>query len=414
MKKNLFYIVMTILSLIFLSCSKENEENIIEATLSFSAEQAELASKKNSVVTIEISSNQTVFDITVDENAKSWCSATINGKIITIKAISDNPDPTVRTATITVVAGEGNNVAIKSFQVIQAAGDTAATLSLTEDNVTLASTANSTAIVEAISNQSALQATVNGPAMEWCSVSIIDNVLLITALSENNSGEARTAVISVIAGTGSNIASQELTVTQLSPLVSTIIGQVIEGGVVFWLDPVDPKKCKIVSATRLEGKPWCPQEIEGIATGANSEDDGLANTNTLKTLVNFDQYTAAKYCTDMGDGWYLPSKNEVLALFEAYNGTKPGEATPSTPDAITPAEKSARAYFDAALTSIPNGVALNTAADNENGNSIWSSTESSSDPTKVWWVRFGKFAVDAGAKRSTTRTVRAVKFVTID
>ncbi len=413
MKKDYIYLMIVVLSLFFLRCNDNPEDDIIEATLSFSTEQVELANTKNSVATIEINSNQPEFDVTVDESAKSWCSATINGKIITIKAISDNTSPAPRTATITVVAGEGSNIVIKSFQVIQAAGDIPASLSLTKDSVTLASTANSTAIVEVTSNQSALQAVVNGPAVEWLSVSVTDNVLLITALSENNSEEARTAVITVNAGTGSNIASQELTVTQLSH-VASIIGQVIEGGVVFWQDPENPKKCKIVSATRLEGDAWCSPEVERIATGAISEDDGLANTNTIKALPNFNLYTAAKYCTDMGDGWYLPSKNEVLALFEAYNGTKPGDATPSNPDGITPAEKSARASFDAALTSIPNGVPLNTAADNTAGNSIWSSTESTSDPTKVWWVRFGKFAVDEGVKRSTARTVRAVKLVTLD
>jgi hypothetical protein len=411
MEKNFFYTVVTILILIFLSCSKEN--TVENATLAFSADQVELENTENSVVTVEINSNQTAFRATIDEVAKSWCSISIIGKVITIKAIADNPDPTTRTATITIIAGEGSNIATKYLLVTQLAGDTSATLSLTEESVTLSSAASSTAIVEITSNQSNFQATINDPAIDWCSVSIMENVILITTLSENNTGEARTAVITIAAGTGSNIATKKLTVTQLSPMPS-IIGQVIQGGVVFWQDTEDPKKCKIVSATRLEGESWCPQAIETIATGANSEDDGLANTSTIKALSNFDQYAAVKYCTDMGEGWYLPSKNEVLALFEAYNGTKISDATLANPNEITPAEKTARTTFDAALTSIPNGVPLNTAADNAAGNSIWSSSESPTTPTNVWWVRFGKFAVDTGVKRSTARTVRAVKFITID
>lgn len=412
MKKNhsSFFIIITSLLLTLLNCS---EENIVEATLSFSAEQVELENTKNSVATVEISSNQTVFVISMDKAAESWCTVSLKEKIITVKALSDNSDPATRTATITVRAGEKDNTAIKSFQVIQAAGDAAATLTFTEENVTLAAAANSKIVVEVTSNQLSLQATVNASAADWCSVSVTDNVLLITALTDNNSGKSRTAVITVVAGSGSNIASKELTVTQLAPIAS-IIGQVMGGGVVFWQDPENPKKCKIVSATRLEGESWCPQAIESIATEANSDDDGLANTTKIKALANFDQYLAAKFCTDMGEGWYLPAKNEVLALFEAYNGTKSGKATPSNPDGITPEEKSARASFDAALTSITNGVPLNTAADNSAGNSIWSSTESTSNPTNVWWVRFGKFAVDTGVKRSTARTVRAVKLITID
>jgi len=409
MKKNIFYSVVTILSLIFLSCSEDN--TVEDATLAFSADQVELENTKNSVVTIEMSTNQTGFRATIDEAAKSWCSISIIEKVITLKAITDNPDPTPRTATITIIAGEGSNTATKSLQVMQLAGD--ASLRLTEESVTLSSAANSTALVEIISNESNFQATMNDPSIDWCSVSITDNVILITTLSENNTGEARIAVITVTAGTGSNIATKKLTVTQLSPTPS-IIGQVVQGGVVFWQDPENPKRYKIVSATRLEGESWCPQAIETIATGANSDDDGLANTNTIKALPNFNQYTAVKYCTDMGEGWYLPSKNEVLALFEAYNGTKVGDATPTNPDEITPAEKTARAAFDAALTSIPNGVPLNTAADNAAGNSIWSSTESPTTPANVWWVRFGKYASDTGVKRSTARTVRAVKLITVD
>jgi len=409
--KKIKYTVVTILSLIFLSCSKEN--SVENATLEFSADQVELENTANSVVTVEMNTNQTAFRATVDEAAKSWCSYSIIGKVITLKAIADNPNPTARTATIAIIAGEGTNTATKSLKVTQLAGDISATLSLTEESITLSSAANSTALVEITSNQSDFQSTMNDPEIDWCSVSITENVILITTLSENNTGDARTVVITVVAGKGSNIATKELKVTQLSS-VPSIIGQVAQGGVVFWQDPEDPKKCKIVSATRLEGESWCPQAIETIATGATSEDDGFANTNTIKALPNFDQYTAAKFCTDMGEGWYLPSKNEVLALFEAYNGTKSGDATPSNPDEITPAEKTARATFDATLTSIPNGVPLNTAAGNAAGNSIWTSTESTTNPTNVWWVRFGKFAVDTGVKRSTARTVRAVKLITID
>ncbi len=413
MKKNHFLIVVTVLSLIFLGCGKENA--IEEATLSFSLEQVELESTENSVVTVEISSNQTVFDIMVDVAARSWCSATINGKIITIKTISDNPDPTTRTATITVIAGKGSNIATKSFQVTQLSGDVSATLSLTEESVTLASATNSTVVVEAITNQSSLQATVVVPADEWCSVSVTENVLLITALTENSAEEERTAVITVVAGSSTNTITKELTVTQLATASNeSMIGKVFEGGVVFWQDPDNSRRVKIVSATRLEGEPWCPESVADIPTGATSEEDGLANTNILKSLGNFDQYIAAKYCADMGEGWYFPSRREVQALFEAYNGTSWGEATNEVPANITAEEKSARAAFDAALTSLPNGVALNTAAETGNGESIWSSTESNTTSANAWWVRFGKPAVDAGVKRSTARTVRAIKIVTID
>jgi hypothetical protein len=413
MEKNYAYLVIALLSLLFLKCNDDTKDDIIEATLSFSAEEVELASSENSSATIEVTSNQTKFTISVDESAKAWCNATISGKTITVKANSNNTETSTRTATVTVVAGEANNSVTKSFKVTQAAGG--ATLSFSVESVALASAANSTVVVEANTNQSSLQATVVAPADEWCSVSVTENVLLITALTENSAEEERTAIITVVAGSGANTITKELTVTQLATASNeSMIGKVFEGGVVFWQDPDNPKRVKIVSATRLEGEPWCPESVADIPTGATSEEDGLANTNILKSLGNFDQYIAAKYCADMGEGWYFPSRREVQALFEAYNGTSWGEATNEVPANITAEEKSARAAFDAALTSLPNGVALNTAAETENGESIWSSTESDTAPANAWWVRFGKPAVSAGIKRSTTRTVRAIKIVTID
>ncbi len=408
MKKAFEYLLILALCCFWGNCSKEDDP---AATLTLSKETVELASTANSTASVELNSNQTVFSVLVNKEANTWCSAVVTGKTVTVTATSDNSETVERTAIVTVKAGKGKNAIARSFTVVQSAGFIQATLSLTAEEVTLPSAINSTAVVEAISNQTMFQAIVSEAAVEWCSVSVTENVLLIKALSENTSGETRTAVITVIAGTGTNTASKEIVVNQLSPSPS-IIGQVTEGGVVFWQDPENPKRCKIVSATRLEGEPWCPDEIAAIPTGANSLDDGIANTNVIKALENFEQYVAVKYCTDMGEGWYLPSRNELLLLFEAYNGTKISDATLANPNEITPAEKTAREAFDAALISLPNGVALNTAADNSTGNSIWSSTEHATDPTKVYWVRFGKYAVDAGVKRSTARTVRAVKIIT--
>ena len=412
MKTNSSYLFILFLSLLFLKCSDDKQEEIIKANLSLSTEEVALASNANSSATIDITSNQTKLTVSVEESAKSWCRVTVSGKTITVVANSENTEISDRTATLTVIAGKEDNIATKNVKVTQAA---APTLSFADVNVSLASEANSTVVVEANTNQPSLQATVEAPADEWCSVSVIENVLILKALTENSVAEARTATITVVAGTGINAITVGLTITQLGTVVTeSLIGKVLEGGVAFWQDPENLKRYKIVSATRLEGEAWCPEAIAATATGATSEEDGSGNTNKLKALSNYDQYFAAKYCTDMGEGWYLPARRELMALFEAYNGTSWGDATNANPDAITTVEKSARAAFDVALLSLPNGVALNTAYESSAGNSLWSSTENDTDPTKVWWVRFGKVAADTGVKRSTARTVRAIKVVVID
>lgn len=53
-----------------------------------------------------------------------------------------------------------------------------------------------------------------------------------------------------------------------------------------------------------------------------------------------------EYCKD---GWYLPARNEMEAVFTAYNGG-PSQSIGVKPDAIKQEEKDARAAWDKILT----------------------------------------------------------------
>lgn len=70
---------------------------------------------------------------------------------------------------------------------------------------------------------------------------------------------------------------------------------------------------------------WGPTNIN---TNATSTNDGFANMNTIKSIdASLNSYPAFKACNDIGDGWYLPSKNELTALYENRNtlgGFTPG------------------------------------------------------------------------------------------
>lgn len=52
-------------------------------------------------------------------------------------------------------------------------------------------------------------------------------------------------------------------------------------------------------------------------TNARNVYDGLENMNTIKSIdASLSSYPAFKACNDMGTGWYLPSLNELLNLYD--------------------------------------------------------------------------------------------------
>ncbi|GAB5388012.1 MAG: hypothetical protein Alpg2KO_09800 [Alphaproteobacteria bacterium] len=70
----------------------------------------------------------------------------------------------------------------------------------------------------------------------------------------------------------------------------------------------------------------------GFNTGANSNSDGLSNTNTLKALhdaANGQTFPAANACatkTTGGHQWYLPARDELTVIFEALVENNQAEA----------------------------------------------------------------------------------------
>ena len=50
--------------------------------------------------------------------------------------------------------------------------------------------------------------------------------------------------------------------------------------------------------------------------GTNSETDGAYNMTVVKAIADWEtKYPAFKWCADLGDGWYLPAKEELLTIY---------------------------------------------------------------------------------------------------
>lgn len=246
-----------------------------------------------------------------------------------------------------------------------------------------------------------LTATVEEGASAWLSAKVSRYSLKLT-YTLNDTGAERSGNVIVSAGA----LQQTVTVVQpayIPPKVGYEVGDVVDEGkgMVYWVDAADNKIAKAVSLTRIKGKLW---STDAASAGADKFVNGPANAEKL----NDAKYEAAAWCSAMGDGWYLPARDELVELFEIYNGKLAAETTVAQPGSISDAEKAARTAFDAMLAAA-SADAMNTGGDSANGDSYWSSSESETDASMAYFVRFGKFLVEPIAKSSTSRYTRCVK-----
>ena len=100
-------------------------------------------------------------------------------------------------------------------------------------------------------------------------------------------------------------------------------------GVVFEIS-ADGKHGKIVSMIQSRG--WLQWSSDGAEQkrliGADSKSNGAYNMAKVKAVANWqEKYPAFKWCADLGEGWYLPSIEELKkftldnAIYDAVNRT---------------------------------------------------------------------------------------------
>jgi hypothetical protein len=72
--------------------------------------------------------------------------------------------------------------------------------------------------------------------------------------------------------------------------------------------------------------PWCVfRKADAFATGADDLKDGMANMETLERYIaahglSWADFPAFEWCRGLGEGWYLPSIDEMLVAGHCYNG----------------------------------------------------------------------------------------------
>lgn len=83
-------------------------------------------------------------------------------------------------------------------------------------------------------------------------------------------------------------------------------------GIVFEVSE-DGNHGKIVSLAQSERMPWCTDPDDAMELiGVNNDTDGAKNQAMIMEIPDWEtKYPAFKWCADLGEGWYLPSKREM-------------------------------------------------------------------------------------------------------
>jgi hypothetical protein len=162
-------------------------------------------------------------------------------------------------------------------------------------------------------------------------------------------------------------------------------GDLFDGGIVFQTDYVN-SWVKIVSLDETT----VAFSTEGISLGTEGNpDEGKANTAVIAATPNFaTAYPAAKWCTDKGAEWYMPSRKEVANI---YNGLLGGSSIGQ-----------ARAQ---ALLTYYGGDQLQL--------DTYYQTSCENTATKVWHVKTNSSKTAYGQNKTAARAVRAIKKISI-
>ena len=78
------------------------------------------------------------------------------------------------------------------------------------------------------------------------------------------------------------------------------------------------KKGKIMSIDQSPLLPWtvCTADMSRLV-GAKSQNDGQYNQKVVEAIEDWQlKYPAFDWCAQLGEGWYLPSKEELKSIYK--------------------------------------------------------------------------------------------------
>lgn len=233
-------------------------------------------------------------------------------------------------------------------------------------------------------------------------------------------------------GEVSSLEFKEIPVPLVKGGVYTKAG--VNQGVVYWVNPDDPYKGKVVSVSSEE-MIWS----EGLIWTAkiNSTTEGLANYDQFNSSSvytdNKDKFYALKYCESLretlGGNWYLPAPGELQALYNAYYGLSVSSLKNNVDyrldgGALIPSAMQSKSEFDASFRLLGetisatldgdadcDGVSDNAGYGDANGVPYWTSKINTGGPVQYVYIGVYNLGNNKDKYTSTKAYVRCIRDV---
>ena len=178
-------------------------------------------------------------------------------------------------------------------------------------------------------------------------------------------------------------------------------------GVVFYSDPRDPAKRKVVSSSSTIAQ-WATSNDKWRISGSKEDYDYVHAivTSSDKYIENPDDFPAVRFCEQMrqeyGGNWHVPSLSELNMLFNAYYGKQFDDELSESVEYSDSRSQLAAQYFDSLLESI--GVEKMLAQTNE----YWTCGQNSNG--NVQFVNMQRY-LNGNDSQLKSRYVRCVRDV---
>lgn len=188
-------------------------------------------------------------------------------------------------------------------------------------------------------------------------------------------------------------------------------------GVVFWVDEAKPNIGKIISGAGVMIK-WGTASATTYTWSKDIDtDNGAANHEFVLNVAdsNAENYPAVYYCHNLGEGWRLPTVNEVKELVKTYYGVVGDLEEGATYYGKEPYSKNA-SEFDAVLSEIatddPKTADIDETKITMAGTTWYWTGQGSSSNSKIWRVKVNSGYATGSANAKNDGYVRCIREIT--